>query len=177
MVIMIVLMIFSIPIISYAQDCGYSEIFKLFNMFKAGRENCAFKFKICENQYYLLVCANRETGFDIKMFDAKEQSMLVKFSNGDVMEILFSYQFSTELKTINSTNYWFWTWQYKFKTKEDFEKFVNEDIVKIRMEYKNRGIVDFTEKMMNKNQSLNKQIASKEAYDNLTAKENIRNNF
>ena len=173
---MIMLMIFSIPFVSYAQDCGYSEIFKLFNMFKAGRENCAFKFKICENQYYLLACANRETGFDVKMFDAEERPMLVKFSNGVVLEIPFSYQFSTELKNIYGTNYWYWTWQYKFKTKDDFEKFVNEDIVKIRIEYKSRGIVDFTDKMITKDQSFNKQIASKEAYENLKTKSDIRNN-
>ncbi|MBQ6277758.1 MAG: hypothetical protein IJK62_13765 [Bacteroidales bacterium] len=174
MVIMIVLMIFSIPIISYAQDCGYSKIFKLFNMFKAGTENCAFKFKICEDNYFLIVCASRPSSYDLKMFKAADKPMLVKFSNGEIIELPFSYQFDTE---VTSYHDWEWTWQYKFKTKEDFEKFVNEDIVKIRIEYKSRGIVDFTEKMFTKEQSFNKQIASKEAYDNLTAKENIRNNF
>lgn len=173
----IAFVLFSAQTVSHAQDCGYSEIFKLFNMWKAGHENCAFKFKICGDSYFLIVCANRETSVDIKHFNAKEQPMLVKFSNGDVIELPFSFQFETELLRYTNVHSWEWRWQYEFKTKEDFEKFVNEDIVKIRIEYKNRGIVDFTEKMMNKDQSYNKQIASKEAYDELKTKSDIRNNF
>ena len=176
-VFVVLLMIISIPMISYAQDCGYSKVFRLFNMWKAGHENCGFKFKVCDSTYYLIVCASRPSSYDIKMFEAENRPMLVRFSNEDVIEIPFSYQFTTELERHGQYLDWEWTWQYEFKTKEDFEKFVKEDIVKVRIEYKNRGIVDYTEKMMHKDQSLYKQNASKEALSSLATKSDMRNNF